>query len=130
MHGTAIYRVPVMVLNDETLSADDLGDKVERYGDKPLSDGISIDNAGNVYITDLTGYGIGVTKPDGTYERIIEDKEFFIWPDSFAASPDGTMVGNINQLNRTETLNAGEDLSKPPFYLYRFTPLADVTVGR
>jgi len=130
MHGTAIYRIPVTALNDENLSSEQLGKMVERYGDKPISDGISIDNVGNVYITDLEGYGIGITKPDGTYEQIIRDEKLFIWPDSITAGPDGYMYANINQLNRAAPLNSGKDTSKPPFHIVKFKPLAEITQGR
>ncbi len=130
MHGTSIYRIPTSALNDETLSPSQLKKTIERFGDKPVSDGISIDEAGNVYVTDLQGYGIGVTAPNGKYRRLFTDRDTFIWPDGLSTAPKGTIVGTINQLNRSAPLNAGYDESKPPFYIYRFNAIADVKIGR
>ena len=130
MHGTSVYRISTDALNDVNLDSESLFNRVQRYGDKPVSDGISIDNANNVYITDLNNHSIGVTRPDGKYEIIYTDKDLFIWPDSIAAGPDGMMYVVLNQLNRAAALNAGVNESKPPFHIVRFKPLADVTVGR
>ena len=130
MHGTSVYRIPTVALNDEHIETDSLLAKVERYGSKPVSDGISIDNAGNVYITDLNNHAIGVTKSDGSYEILYQDQELFIWPDSISAGPDGMMYVVLNQLNRAAALNGGKNESSPPFHIVRFKPLADVTVGR
>ena len=41
-----------------------------RYGSKPISDGITVDNAGNVYVTSITDNSIGVVKPDGKYSTL------------------------------------------------------------
>lgn len=129
MHGTSVYRIRTADLLDETLSSQKLGERVERYGDKPVSDGITIDNAGNVYITDVTGMGIGVTRPDGSYELLFSDDNL-VWPDSLSIGPDNYIYAVINQLSRSAPLNAGQDISKPPFHIIRFKALADATVGR
>ncbi|MEL6555853.1 MAG: L-dopachrome tautomerase-related protein [Cyanobacteria bacterium J06621_11] len=129
MHGTSLYRIKTADLLNTDLSEEALGQRVERYGDKPVSDGITIDHAGNVYITDVTGMGIGVTKPDGSYELLFSD-ETLIWPDSLSIGPDNMIYAAINQLNRAADLNAGEDISEPPFMVIRFPALTDASVGR
>ncbi|MEL6907239.1 MAG: L-dopachrome tautomerase-related protein, partial [Planctomycetota bacterium] len=43
MSGTSLYRVDTSDLRDATLSAAELGSRVFRYGDKPLSDGSTVD---------------------------------------------------------------------------------------
>lgn len=129
MHGTSVYRIRTSDLLDEALSPEELGERVERYGDKPVSDGITVDDAGNVYITDVTGMGIGVTKPDGSYELLFSD-DSLVWPDSLSIGPDNYIYSVINQLSRSAPLNAGQDSSEPPFHIIRFKALADATVGR
>ncbi len=57
---------------DANLSPEALG---ERYGEKALCDGIGIDVAGNVYVTDLENNAIGVTGPDGSYSVLVKDDE-------------------------------------------------------
>jgi sugar lactone lactonase YvrE len=129
MHGTSLWRAKAADLADLGLPSDELAARVERYGDKPVSDGISIDVAGNVYVTDLAAGAIGVTGPDGAYRVLYED-ERLSWPDGISAGPDGWMYVTVNQLHRSAPLNGGTDASIPPYYLMRFRPLAAAVVGR
>lgn len=129
MHGTSVHRVRSADLRDFALSDEDLLARIERYGDKPVSDGITIDAAGNVYITDLNGKAIGVTRPDGSYEALVTD-EMMVWPDSVSAGPDGHVWVAINQLNRSVPLNAGTDESTPPYHIARVDAVAPLVVGR
>ncbi len=130
MNGTAVWRVPTAALADPDLPAAELAARVERYGDKPPSDGITIDDDGNVYVTDGGGNAIGVTRADGTYAVHVVDARLE-WPDGMSAGPDGFVYATVNRLNNTPFLNAGE--SEPPvgpYYLVRFRPLGAAVVGR
>jgi hypothetical protein len=130
IHGTSVYRVRAADLLDEGLSPDALGERVERYGEKAPCDGISIDVAGNVYITDLGNNAIGVTTPDGGYQILVRDDERLLWPDGFSYGPDGYFYVTVNQLHRSAVLNAGQETSEPPFLVMRFRPLAASAIGR
>ncbi|MEM7667754.1 MAG: L-dopachrome tautomerase-related protein [Pseudomonadota bacterium] len=129
MSGTSLYRVRARDLYDEALSHDALASRVERHGNKPFSDGITIDDDSNVYVTDLRNGAVGFTAADGTY-RILHDDARLSWPDGLAAGPDGCIYLTVNQLHRSAVLNGGEDISEPPFLIVRFAPQAPVTVGR
>ena len=130
IHGTSVYRVRAADLLDEGLSPDALGERVERYGEKAPCDGISIDVAGNIYITDLQNNAVGVTAPDGSYRVLVRDDERLLWPDGFSYGPDGYFYVTVNQLHRSAVLNAGEETSEPPFLVMRFRPLAPSAIGR
>jgi sugar lactone lactonase YvrE len=130
IHGTSVYRVRAADLLDENLSPDALGERVERYGEKAPCDGISIDVAGNIYITDLENNAVGVTAPDGSYRILARDDERVLWPDGFSYGPDGYFYVTVNQLHRSAVLNAGEETSEPPFLVMRFRPLAPSAIGR
>lgn len=130
MHGTSLYRVRAADLRDASLGDAALALRVQRFGRKPVSDGISMDDAGNVYITDVTRSGIGVTAPDGQYRLLFSDPLRLAWPDAIAAGPDGQMYVAVNKLHRSATLNAGDDQSEPPYYIVRFPALAPASVGR
>jgi sugar lactone lactonase YvrE len=130
MSGTSLYRIRTADLLNRDLSDERLGERVERYGDKPICDGITIDGAGNVYITDLTRNAVGVTKPDGTYEILHQDDRLLSWPDGFAFGPDNYIYATVNQLHRSPFLNEGRDESNPPFYIVRFPALAPGKPGR
>jgi sugar lactone lactonase YvrE len=126
----SVYRVRAANLLDESLTDAELDARIERYGDKEVCDGITVDTAGNVYITDMTNNAIGVTRPSGEYEIIARDDEKFLWPDGFCCGPDGHIYFTVTQLHRAPPYNRGIEDSYHPFELFRFESLAPVTVGR
>lgn len=133
MHGTTVWRVRAADLANPGLGDTELQERIEKFGTKSVSDGMSIDSAGNLYVTDVTKHAIGVVKPDGTYSTFIEDP-LLDWPDGMSAGPDGHFYVVVNQLNRHSVLNVGDagpvDATKPPYRILRFKPLAPATVGR
>lgn len=129
MSGTSLYRIRTTDLLNRALSSTDLAARVERFGDKPISDGITIDGGGNVYISDITNNAIGVTNPEGDYQVLYQDDDLS-WADGFGFGPDNHIYVTINQLHRSPALNQGEDASRSPFYLLKFPALKAGIVGR
>ncbi|MEM9150402.1 MAG: L-dopachrome tautomerase-related protein [Cyanobacteria bacterium P01_F01_bin.3] len=129
MHGDDLWRIRTADLANPELSDAELGARVERYGDKPLSDGISVDAGGNVYITDLANSAIGVTDASGEYRVYIQDPQLR-WPDGISAGPNGWMYATVNQLDRSAPLNGGQDQSQPPYSVVRFRAIAPAVPGR
>ncbi|MGB5862705.1 MAG: L-dopachrome tautomerase-related protein [Sulfitobacter sp.] len=129
MTASAMYRVRTTDLLNEDLSDDELAARVERYGDKPISDGSTVDDAGNVYITSITEDAVGVTKPDGTYE-ILYQADNMSWPDGFSMGVDGYVYVTINELHRSPVLNDGVRATKGEFSIMRFPALGDAVSGR
>ena len=130
MNGTSVWRVPTAALADPERSTEEVAALVERYGDKPPSDGISIDAGGNVYVTDGGGNVIGVTAPDGSSSVHVVDRRLE-WPDGLSAGADGHVYATVNRLNTTPPLNGG--VSAPPggpYHVVRFRPLAEAVPGR
>ena len=129
MHGSSMYRIRTADLRNTEISPDDLAASVERWSDKPICDGISIDNAGNIYLGDLANNAIGVIGADRQYRVLIADPRLS-WVDAFSFGGGGYLYAVINQLHRSAVLNGGESATKPPFLIVRFRPLADGTIGR
>ena len=129
MTASAMYRLRTSDLLDESLSEEDLASRVERYGDKPISDGSTVDAAGNVYITSITEDAVGVTKPDGSYE-ILYQQDDMSWPDGFSMGVDGYVYVTINELHRSPVLNNGEDATQGEFKIMRFPALGQAVSGR
>lgn len=130
MNGTSVYRVPTAALADPSTSADERAAAVERHGDKPPSDGITIDAGGNVYVTDGGGNAIGVTRPDGTYEALVVDRRIE-WPDGLSNGPDGFIYATVNRLNNAPPLNGGESTPvDEPYHVVRFRALGETVPGR
>jgi hypothetical protein len=129
MHGTAIHRVRTLDLIHPALNDEQLAGLVEKYGPKGISDGISIDSAGNVYVTDLANKAIGMLGADRAYRLFIEDSRLQ-WPDGLSYGPDGFFYVTINQLHRLAPLNGGRHEAAPPYLIARFKPAAPSDVGR
>ena len=130
MHGDDLWRVPAKDLANPKLTLEELVALVERFGDKPVSDGISMDSDGNVYITDVEKNAIGVTSPDGTYRVYAQNDYLLSWPDGISAGPHRWMYATVNQLHRSAVLNGGESISKAPYYIVRFRSLGRTVPGR
>ncbi len=130
MSGTSLYRIATADLLDESLSEEELSTKVERYGDKPICDGITVDGEGNVYITSITENAIGVVDETGKYEILYQDNKLLSWADGMAFSKDNYVYATVNQLQNSPPLNNGENDFQTPFYIVRFPALASGEVGR
>ncbi len=129
--GTSMYRVRTADLIDGSLDNGALAARVERFADKPLSDGISVDTAGNVYISDVTTSAIGVI--DGTtreYRVLLQDDGLIAWPDSFSFDGNGRVLATVTQLHRAPFMNGGENALTPPFNILQFDGLAAGVPGR
>ena len=129
MHGTSMYRAKSADLANPYLCAAELGMRVERYSDKPICDGISIDQDNNLYLGDLSVNGLGIIKSDRSYELLATDEKL-PWIDSFSFGNDGYLYFNCDQLNLSAPLNAGKDASNPPYNILRIKPLAPGFAGR
>lgn len=130
MTGHSLWRVRVDDLKNERLTADELAARVQRYGDKPSSAGITIDEAGNVYVTDVGARGIGVTSPDGSYRVLVQDDVLLDWPDGLAVGDDGYVYVAANKLYRNWVSHNFMAKPTPPFPVVRFKALADTKAGR
>ena len=129
MHGDALYRVRTADLRDASLAPAALAERVERWAERPICDGISMDDAGNIYITDVGSNAVGVIGADRQYRLLAQDPRLS-WPDSFSFGPDGKLYVVANQLHRTARLNAGTQTATPPFHVLRIEPLAAGVTGR
>ncbi len=129
MHGRSMYRIRTADLRNAALGPDDLANSAERWSEKPICDGISIDDAGNIYLGDLANNAIGVIGADRNYSVLISDPRLS-WVDAFSFGDNGYLYAVINQLHRSAVLNGGESATQPPYLIVKFRPLAGGTVGR
>ncbi len=129
MHGRSMYRIRTAELRNAALAPEDLAANVEWWSDKPICDGISVDNAGNIYLGDLANNAIGVIGADREYSVLISDPRLS-WVDAFSFGDGGYLYAVINQLHRSAVLNGGEPATKPPYLIVKFKPLSGGTIGR
>ncbi len=86
-HG-GLYRLPLRLLVDRHTSESALVSGIERYSDKPLSDGLTIDNAGNVLVTDVEHNAISIVGGTGNPRTLIRSAQIR-WPAAVSIGPDG-----------------------------------------
>jgi sugar lactone lactonase YvrE len=84
----SMYRARTADLRNEELSAGDLAGKVETFADKTMSDGITIDTDGTLYLTDPEHSAIILLRQDKSLMTLIKD-DTLRWPDGFSWGPDG-----------------------------------------
>lgn len=129
MHGLSLYRIKADDLVDEKLDAKTLASRVERYSDKPISDGITIDKDNNIYLGELAENAISVISANRKYKRLAQNPDLS-WVDSFCFGAAGQLYAVVNRLHQSATLNGGVLKAKPPFYLIRVKTLATGLAGR
>jgi sugar lactone lactonase YvrE len=127
--GRRVYRVRIADLLNQSLGEAALSKKVEVYAQKPVSGGMSIDAAGNLYLTEVESAAVGVIPAAGRRYRRHTADAAMIWPDGLSYSPDGSLYVTADQLPRAAVFNEGVARFQPPFLIYRFPPLAPGRVG-
>lgn len=129
MHGHSLYRIKADDLANENLSNKALTSRVERYSDKPISDGITIDKDNNIYLGELAENAIGVISSDRKYRKLAQCPRLS-WVDSLSFGPNRKLYAVVNRLHQSATLNGGVLTAKPPFYLLQVNAIAKGLPGR
>ncbi|MEM8995213.1 MAG: L-dopachrome tautomerase-related protein [Acidobacteriota bacterium] len=126
LNGRTIYRVPAASFDGEGAA---VAGSIEKHGTKSFSDGITIDNAGNIYVADIEAHGIGVATAEG-YRVAARVPEGQSWPDGLGFDADGYLYVTVNQLDKAPAMNAGTEKGSGEYMVLRMKPLAPGTVGR
>ena len=130
MKGRTLYRLRTRLLKDTSLTQIELASRVEGYAARPVCDGIGMDNQGNIYLSDLAGKAVGIIEEKTQkYRPYITDPRL-LWLDGFAKGTDGQFYGFTTQLHRSPHFNRGKNSARPPFYIFKFKPLASGLLGR
>lgn len=122
-HG-GLFRVPVRDLRDETLPARQLEGAIERYSDKPLSDGLAAARDGRIYITDVEHGAVMSVARDRVLETVIRSPRIR-WADGLSLGPDGLLYIADSALPEVILRSHGYMAAHGPFFVYRLDPRAD-----
>lgn len=121
LSGSSLYRIRLEDLRDRNLPASELATRVERFSDKPLSDGLSIDTDNNVYITDIEHSALFTVDAKRTLSTLIQSREIR-WPDGLSFGPDGYLYISDSALSEI-ILKSDEHIdANAPYRVYRFQP--------
>jgi len=129
LSGSGLYRVRLSDLRDADLPDKQLAARVERYSDKPLSDGFSLDKAGNVYLTDVEHSSIFVVGRNQVLRTLIRSDELR-WPDALSFGPDGMLYVADSALSDVVFQSKDHIKSSGPYRIYRFKPGAEGVPGQ
>lgn len=88
INSSSLYRIQLADLTDKSLPNAQLAARVERFADKPQSDGLSIDLTGNVYVTDVE-HGAVFRIGDDREPRTLVRSQRVRWADALSYGPDG-----------------------------------------
>jgi sugar lactone lactonase YvrE len=119
--GDRLYRIATKHLVDPKLSAEALAAKVEDYGPKTLSDGLTTDERDDVYISDPEHSAVLSLGPDRVLKTIIKDPRLR-WPDGFSFGPDGWLYVTCSALHQVMFTRGDTVREHAPYNVFRFKP--------
>ena len=119
LSGSSLYRIALSELTNPNATDSQLAALVERYAEKPLSDGLSMDTTGNVYVTDVE---------HGAVFRIGEDRELTTlirstrirWADALSFGPNGWLYVADSALYDVVLQSRDHIKTQGPYKIFRF----------
>ncbi len=127
-HDT-MYRVKVADLLDDALSAGALAARVQALGPKPLNDGLSTDNDGNLLITDVEHNAVIRMTPDGELTTLIRSDRIR-WADALSYGPEGWLYVADSALPDQMLRSKAHIAANAPYHIFRFKPDIDGVPGQ
>ena len=103
--------------------------RVERYSDKPLSDGFSIDVAGNIYVTDIEHNSVFVVGPEREPRTLIQSRNLR-WPDALSFGPEGYLYLADSALSELILQSREHIEANGPYRVFRFKPGVEGVAGQ
>ena len=116
-----MYRVSVRDLQNPALSNEAIAERVFKQLPKPESDGITIDNQEQIYISDPSNSAILRITRAHKLETLLQDDRIR-WPDGFSFGPDGWLYYTCSALHQVLGRTDGQIEDAGPYQVYRFKP--------
>ena len=129
LNGSGLYRIRLEDLRNAEMPTSQLGARVERFSDKPLSDGLSIDSEGNLYVTDVEHNAVFVV--DGKHEpQTLLQSTALRWPDALSFGPGGYLYVADSALPELILQEREQIDAHGPYHVFRFRPGFDGVPGQ
>ena len=128
LSGSGLFRIPLSDLTNAATPDSQLAAHIERYSEKPLSDGLSIDTAGNVYVTDIE-HGAIFRVADDLEPRTLLGSKQIRWPDALSFGPDGWLYVADSALYDVILQSRNHIRDQGPYKIFRFQAGVEGTPG-
>lgn len=119
LSGSKLFRIDLASLRDTLIPDSQLAAQVELYAVKPLSDGLSVDVEGNVYVADVEHNSVCVVGADRELKTLLRSNEIR-WPDALSFGPDGWIYVADSNLADVILMTREHIKSKGPYQVFRF----------
>ncbi|MBX8519792.1 hypothetical protein K5D44_09460 [Pseudomonas cichorii] len=115
------YKIETRWLDDSSLSAEALAQKVEFWRDLPPVGGTVMDKSGNFYFSDLAENSVKRITKYGAIETVVVDSRLH-WVDAPAFDSQGRLYLPAAQVDRVALFNGGTSKVERPLKIYRLDP--------
>lgn len=129
MNHDTLFRIRTADLLDPRLDNADLAARLQSMGPKPLSDGLTHDARGNIYITDVEHAAVMRKTQDGRLETVIRDGRIR-WPDSLSYGPAGYIYIADSAISDVMLQSRAHIDAARPYHIFRFRPGVDGDPGQ
>jgi sugar lactone lactonase YvrE len=119
--GDRLYRIATRDLDDESLAPEALAARVQEFGPKTISDGLTIDGADTVYISDPEHDAILTLGQDRRLRTLLKDSRLR-WPDGFSWGPGGWLYATCSSLQHVMFRTTSHMRAHAPYQVFRFKP--------
>ncbi len=119
-HDT-MFRVKVADLLDTGLRDEALAAGVRAVGRKPLNDGLSTDNDGNLLITDVEHGAVLRMTPKGELTTLVKSQRIR-WADALSFGPDGWLYVADSAIPDQMLRSKAHIEANAPYHIFRFKP--------
>jgi sugar lactone lactonase YvrE len=117
--GSGLYRIRLADLTDRSAPDTALAARVERYSDKPISDGLSVDVQGNVYVTDIEHGAVLRVAADQKLETLVRTRQIR-WADALSYGPGGWLYVADSALFDVVLQPRDHIKAQGPYKIFRF----------
>lgn len=119
--GSSLYRIQLSDLTNAGIPDSQLAARVERYAEKPLSDGLSVDVDGNVFVTDVEHGAIFIVGVDRESRTLLRSPQLR-WPDALSFGPEGWLYIADSALYDVVLQPRDYIKAKGPYKIFRLQP--------